>query len=615
MLVSRETFEPFIATLCASSNIAVDTETTGLYPYRGDNFFSIIFATDAGQWYLNFQGYENCPESIVLGDEHLKALQERVFNDEQKRFFFFNAKFDLAFLAKRGIECRGRIHDTRSMYRIINNEAHIVWSLDSCAKQALGIQKSDLVDLFISEHGLWEWEVVPGKKKEQKKKFFHQVPLDIIYKYGLKDGEITFKLGVWTVTEFRKLEIESRNVNEPSYVPIYKNECELTETVFAMERRGVQIDRTYTEKCIDTLERNLKEVEAKFKSLTGEEYKDSAKLFEKVFAGETFVYGPVTATGKQNARFDSDTLKTFKNPASKVVLEHREIKSRLDFFQGFLFFADSDDILHTNFNQDGTGTGRFSSSNPNLQNLEKTEGEDLKSDIVVRRSIVPRPEYFFAMFDYDQVEYRLMLDLAEAMGLIKKIIGGLDVHQATADLARITRPEAKAVNFGVLYGMGDPALAANLKVDLQRAREIKKAIFDSAPEIESFINEQKYMAESKGYVINWFGRRCHFPYFTTQYGKKRMSHKAANYVIQGGCADIIKIAMNKIHRLLQNKKSKMVLSIHDELVIETHVSERDLLPEIKRIMESVYPFRHLPLTVGCDHSFISLADKVEGFPA
>lgn len=614
MIVSRETFQAFISTICLSKDIAVDTETEGLFPYKEHNLFSIIFATEAGQWYLNFQEYKNCPPSLVLDKTHISELQERIFNEKNRRYFFHNAKFDLAFLAKLGIECRGHVHDTASIHRIINNEAFLKFSLENCAK-VLDVSKSDMVELFIQEHGLYELVQIPGKKQRQTNKFFHQVPLDIISNYGLKDGEITYRLGTWQLSELRRLEHTAHTLKFKGYIDLYKNEVELTKTVYEMEKRGVLIDVPYVASSILKKQTELFNIEESFKLHTGETYKESAKLFEKVFQGEAFVYGEVTKTGKRNASFDSSVLETFKNPASKMVLAHRDCKSKLDFLQGFLFFADKDNILHTNFNPGGTVTGRFSSNNPNLQNLEKTEGEDLNQDVVIRRAIIPRPGFFFAMFDYDQMEYRMMLDMAEAHGLIEKIKGGLDVHQATADAAKITRSQAKTVNFGLLYGQGDDALAASLKTTREDAYRLRRLVFDSAPEVEEFIESQKYLAETRGYIVNWFGRRNHFPLLKTEYGMRRMIHKAANSVIQGGCADVVKIAMNKIHRLLSNKQSKLVLTIHDELVIETHESERGLLPEIKNIMETVYPHRYLPLTVGCEHSFKSLADKTEGFPA
>lgn len=617
MIVSRETFEEFLADCEREPLLAVDTETTGLYPYKDDHIFSLVFGTKRQNYYIDVsqilpQGVPD-KEFVESFKEFIKSLQTRIFDVKEKIFFFHNAKFDLAMLAKEGIKCRGFVHDTKSVFRLINNEAFLKFSLENCAK-VIGAEKSYAVEDFILEHELWDWVQIPGKAKREKKMYFQHVPIDVIVPYALKDAEITRKLGCWQLEELARLEVIAENLAQRPYASCYLNECHLTKTVFEMERLGVKINRPYCKSVIKTLEVRLEGCVEKFKELTGHEFKASGKLFEDIFKEEKLVYGDITSTGKRNASFDSEVLATFTHPAAKCVLDYRDTKSTLDFFQGFLFHADHEAVIHTNFNQDGTVTGRFSSSNPNLQNLKKDDEESLKQEIVTRRAIVPRPGFFFAMFDYDQMEYRLLLDMTGSMKLINKVLGGLDVHQATADLAKITRKQAKTTNFATIYGSGLTALAASLHTSMEDAARIRDAIFDAAPEIRDFIENEKNQADSCGYIVNWFGRRCRFPYVASKGRNIRLSYKATNSKIQGGCADVVKIAMNRIAGYLADKKSKMVLTIHDEVVIETHESEAYVLPEIKKIMEEAYPHRHLPLTVGVEHSFTSLADKVEGYP-
>lgn len=614
MIVSRGTFDDFINAASDEKFLAVDTETTGLNPYQSDTLFSIVVGGLKGVWYLNFTIHDSLPSELTLGAEHVLTLQQRIFDDEKRKYFFHNAKFDLAFLAKFGIECRGIIHDTKSVHRLIDNEAFLKFSLANCAKVA-GFEKSDAVEEFISEHGLWEWQLIPGKNKREKKKYYDQVPFDIISNYALTDGRITYGLGKWQLDRLRELEIEARNAGVLGYVQIYNNETTLTRTVFNMERLGVKIDVPYCKVSVEHLQDVLGKIEDNFRLLTGKDFDPSPKLFAEVFRDEELTYGEITPTGKQNPVFDSDALARFKHPAAREVLNYRDTKSTLDFFQGFLHYADESGVIHTSFHQDGTVTGRFASSNPNLQNLKKDSEETLKEEIVIRRAIVPRDGFLFAMFDYDQMEYRLMLDYTGSRALIDKVLGGLDVHQATADLAKISRKQAKTTNFAVLYGSGLTRLSETLGVGVEEAERIRTAIFDSAPEINDLIESQKHVAETRGYVVNWLGRRCRFPLVQVNGRKIRMSYKAVNSLIQGGCADIVKIAMNNIASFLQEKRSKLVLTIHDELVIETHKDELEILPEIKKIMETAYPHKHLPLTVGVEHSYKSLADKVEGFPS
>jgi DNA polymerase-1 len=284
----------------------------------------------------------------------------------------------------------------------------------------------------------------------------------------------------------------------------------------------------------------------------------------------------------------------------------------LEYFQGFLFHADKNDVIHTDFKPHGTKTGRFSSSDPNLQNLTKpdkydTEGTKDDSLYPVRRAFVPRDGYFLAMLDYDQMEYRLFLDLCRAHGLIEKVKAGLDVHEATAEIGGVSRTEAKMCNFATLYGSGVKNLSEKLGCSEAHARKVRDSIFHSAPEIPEFIRRVIDMAEKRGYIFNWFGRRYQFP-------DRDWSYRAPNYLIQGGTADVNKIALNRLSDFLEGMRSRLILTIHDEAVFEIHEEEALLIPRLKEIMETVYPYKYLPLTCSVEYSFKSLADKTEGYP-
>jgi DNA polymerase-1 len=261
-------------------------------------------------------------------------------------------------------------------------------------------------------------------------------------------------------------------------------------------------------------------------------------------------------------------------------------------------------VVRTSLDQAGTKTGRFSSSSPNLQQLTKTDD----SPFPVRGAFVPRPGYFFAMLDYEQQEFRLLLDYAGAFtrrrSLIDAVLGGLDVHQATADAAGVSRHEAKTVNFSVIYGVGLDLLAARLKKSRREAQGIKAALFEAAPEIQVFMTQAQNIAAKRGYIVTWHGRRWHCP-------DSRFAYRATNAVIQGGCADVGKVAMNEVERHLARRKSRLVMMVHDELILEVHESEPEVVEECRAIMQRVYPHKFLPLTVGADFSRRSLAEKTE----
>jgi DNA polymerase-1 len=261
-------------------------------------------------------------------------------------------------------------------------------------------------------------------------------------------------------------------------------------------------------------------------------------------------------------------------------------------------------------NQGGTQTGRFSYSAPNLQNVPKEAVEG--KDFYVRKCFVPRPGYCFVMIDYDQQEYRLMVDLAGENELIKKINGGLDVHTATAEMMGVDRTTAKTINFMLLYGGGHEKLAKALGITNLRAKELKGRYFRTLPKVERFIKETKIGGELLGLVTNWMMRR----YYLFDKGK---AYILPNHIIQGGCADVIKSAMVKISTFLEasNYLTHMLVQVHDELLFEVHESELHLVPKFKEIMESIYkPMRGLHLTCGVDHSWESWGsiDKVRGLP-
>jgi len=286
----------------------------------------------------------------------------------------------------------------------------------------------------------------------------------------------------------------------------------------------------------------------------------------------------------------------------------------------------------------------------NLTNPDKYEEQTEAALYPVRRSFIPRPGYFFAMIDFSQMEFRMMLDYASANSLINEILKGHDVHTATANVSGTSRKEAKTTNFLTAYSGGVVKLAQGLfkgklkgsKAQLgaiykkmfgwrlsdeeqrawptvtdelrtlnepyiRKAYDIQQSIFRAAPEIKDFLKAVQRAAETRGYVRNWLGRRY---YFTD----KRWAYKAPNHLIQGGSAEVTKIAMNKVDEYLKDKESKMLLSIHDELVIEVKYGEEYVVDAIKGIMEHIYPYKRLPLLVDVEWSEKNLADKQDWSP-
>lgn len=601
MIVRRSEFEAVLEVLRGCRELSLDTETTGLRPYHSDRLFSLAIASDTQAYYFNFQDYEGVGDALLSPRSYYLSQFEPLFSKREITWYLHNAKFDLHMLAEAGLFLSGRIHCTQAMARLVeNNETS--YSLDACVKRAKlygeDEGKSDAVSEYIKQHKLFAREKVPGKNKRIKKLFFDRVPLEIISEYGSRDARVTYDLG-----GYQKRVLSEFASKLPGQLPAlaYDIERDLTKTLFSVERRGLRIDQDFCRRAIGFECSRQEDARREFERLTGTPFKVSGKVFAQVFEGETFVL-----TEKGNPSFESDVLETFKHPAAKAVLTYRDAKAKADFYHGFLYHADSEGRVHTHLNQGGTATGRLSSSEPNFQNLKKDEDEDLTQEFVVRRAIVPPPGKYLFSLDYRQMEYQLMLDRAGCKGLIAQVLGGLDVHEATARLAGLTRKQAKTTNFAVLYGSGLKTLAKNLACSEDEARRIREAIFQAAPEMKVWIRSVMDTAKTRGWIFNWVGRKLAFP-------NPEECYKAPNHFIQGGCADIVKIAMNRIFELLRFYQTTMVLSVHDELLFEVPREEFFLIPEIKKIMESVYPAKALPLSCDVEYSSKSWAD-METYP-
>jgi DNA polymerase I-like protein with 3'-5' exonuclease and polymerase domains len=696
MIVGRSSFDSVIKQLEQHDFLSLDCETTGLRPYHGDRIFSIIIgykkvdATGATRTfeacYFNFYpSYEGFPAENVLTKEHMQRLQP-LLADPNRTWYIHKFNFDMHMLHVEGLEFGGKIWCTLTQGRVEYNE-HFDYALDASLER-IGLKKDDRVDEWITEYKAYTKVQIPGKKQEITNKHYEKVPPGIIIPYGEDDARGCFALG-----EHQRESITQQAKLYPHNVLSIKNasdiEMRLAKTVYRMESVGVKIDRAYCERAIKYEADRVEKASAAFKRATNRTYSASPKLFAEVFSSDKpkWVY-----TDKGNPSFSSDALKTFDNPAAKELLVLRDAKSKLDFYYGFLWHADRDDVVHAQFKPGGTRTFRFTSSEPNLQNMtseEATYCNDCKEwfeedtnvcpecgginvkhpEFMVRRAIVPRPGFILVMPDYDQMEYKMMLDYAMTMMIAHlqkrgvpwtqdnfqvamRVRDGYDVHKATAELMGVKRKYAKTLNFLLIYGgrvvrlcaallnptISEAALWAlykdwkgfprhrwepvesklfaeltdqqkgyNLELLVQSEKLIKQ-YFAAVPYVEHMVTRITEVIKERGWIRNWAGYRYVFP-------DRGFAYTGPNTTIQGGCAAVNKVAMNLIDDYLQEKKSRMVLTIHDELPTEVHESEAHEVPrKLKELMESVYPHKHVHLTAGVEWSEKSLADKHKGFP-
>jgi DNA polymerase I-like protein with 3'-5' exonuclease and polymerase domains len=635
MIVTLANFADVVSRFEQPGEYAVDTETTGLRVWLDHKLFSIIIADQAESYYFNFQDYKD--GSPVLPRAYIKKMRG-IFGNEESLFFAHHASFDMAALWRAGIDRFTRFHCTQSIGRVVRNDL-FSYKLAALVRP-LGIEKSEAVDEYIAKHKLFTTEI-DLKGKKVKIPHYDQVPFPIISEYGMQDARITYALGKHQQGRLKEL---SATVPPGKATPLElaENEIELTRTCFHMERQGVRIDRVATARGAEHERARVTSTLVQFKKLTGVDFVDSAKCLAPAFDKLDCRY-PLTDKG--NPSFTDEVLADFNNPVAQLVRDYRGSAKRLNtYYMNFLKFADSKNLIHAQIRQSGTEPGRMSYADPNFQNLPKRKEE--KGEFKIRGCVIPPDGFALAMLDYDQMEYRLMLDYAGEMRVIEQILAGLDVHEATASMMGVTRDQAKTLNFMLLYGGGvaklcvalfaptleldvlkelvnthfwkrprNPKLIAELPrgvveqnmAELCKAKDLQDLYFAKLPKVRKFTKGVADVAAERGYIRNWAGRVCFFAHSSRAYA-------APNHLIQGGCADVVKIAMNRIAKLMKGRRSFMSIQVHDELLFAMHPSEFSLLPEIKGIMETVYPGKHLPLTVGVDHSWKSWADKIEGFP-
>jgi DNA polymerase-1 len=611
VIVTRKNFLSVIRKLKKPGQYGLDTETTGLR--QTDRLFSIIFSDDDGGYYFNFNSsidHEGgiAPYDQTLPLEWLEKLSP-ILENKGSLFFLSNAKFDLGMLAKEGLSVMALIHDTEVIERVLKNN-RMKYGLASIAPN-YGFKKDESVDEYITKHKLYTEVSIPGKDKRVKNKHFDRVPLGIIAPYGIVDAVIVRAIGM-AQRETLKFHDMAAPSYQPPQIPLVKNEYKLTKACFRIEKAGIHIDRVYTQKALNYCLKEQRAKEKLFEKETGVEFEDSASTIAEVFS-KNGVELPKTKTGKPCTA--KGVLDALENPIADRIREIRGLqKLASTYYSSFLYHADKEDLIHANMRQGGTETLRFSYSDPNLQNLPKEDDEDDRlKPYIVRRCFTPLDsDWCFVPIDFKQQEYRVMADYAGETELIKAIMNGEDVHEATARMLGISRQYAKTLNFGLLYGMGAGKLAYALKISLSDAHKLKNAYFERLPMVKRFVRRVMDQGIEKGYVFNWNGFKSHI-------SSSEFAYILPNHIVQGSCAQVIRVAMVEIDDALRKYKlrSRVVLQVHDELLFQMHHTEFDKIPLFKKIMENVYrPRNGMILECSVDHSWKSFAkfDMKKGIP-
>ncbi|MDR4499477.1 MAG: DNA polymerase I [Candidatus Scalindua sp.] len=582
-VLTEEEFENLLKVLKKSGSFAIDLETTSKHPVSAKIVGISLSCTPHEAYYIPVaHDYPGCPRQLdfktVMGN--LKPILE----DPNLNKYGQNIKYEKIVLKKAGIYLHGIAFDTMVASYLLepNKRNH---SLDDIALEYL-------------EHRMITYKEVAGTGK--KEVGFQQVDIPRASEYSCEDADITFLLA----QKFEPM-IKSEGLEDV----LKKIELPLVEVLAEMEMNGVRIDSNFLEKMSGKLETQLHQISKRIHQIAGEEFNINSQkqlaviLFEKLKL-------PTLKKTKTGYSTDEGVLEKLagKHEFPSEVLNYRKLRKLKSTYVDALPALVNPETgrVHTSFNQTVTATGRLSSTEPNLQNIPiQTE-----TGMEVRKAFIPDKGNLILSADYSQIELRLLAHLSGDEILLESFRNGEDIHTRTASevfhlLPQKVTPEmrrmAKAVNFGIIYGISAFGLANGIGVTQKEARDFIDDYFLLYKKVKQYIDESIEKARTAGYVSTMLGRRRHIPELKSPNKNVREFGEriAMNTPIQGSAADLIKLAMIEIFREMEKEKlkSKMIIQVHDELVFEVPVSEKQIMETLVRNrMEQTYSL-DVPLTV------------------
>ncbi|MCW0459963.1 DNA polymerase I [Xanthomonas sacchari] len=584
-VTTPEAFEALLVRLRAADGFAFDTETDALDAMRA-NLVGLSFATEPGRAdYLPLgHDYPGAPVQLdrALALEMLKPLLE----DPAKAKVGQHGKYDLHVLRRHGVEVRGYADDTMLESFVLNSTASR-HDMDSLARRYLGY---DTV----------KYEDVAGKGAKQIA--FSQVAIDDATGYAAEDADITLRL---------HRTLSAQLDAEPALARVYREiEMPLVPVLARVEANGVCVDIAELRKQSQDLSQRMLAAQQKATALAGRSFNmDSPKQLQAVLFDELKLPA-VLKTPKGQPSTNEEALEAIadQHELPRVILEYRGLAKLRSTYTDKLPEMVNPDTgrVHTSYHQAGAATGRLSSSDPNLQNIPIRTDDGRR----IRRAFVAPPGRKLIACDYSQIELRIMAHLSEDPGLLRAFGSGVDVHRATAaevfgrKLEEVTgneRRAAKAINFGLMYGMSAFGLARNLGIGRGEAQDYVALYFSRYPGVRDFMERMREQARTQGYVETLFGRRLYLNDINArQQGLRAGAERAAiNAPMQGTAADIIKRAMVGVDAWLQDHRDRalMILQVHDELVFEADADFVDtLLPEVTGRMSAAAELK-VPLVV------------------
>ncbi|KPL84011.1 hypothetical protein SE15_02135 [Thermanaerothrix daxensis] len=561
-----------------ADEFALDTETTSLDPLRAD-LVGISLAVEPGEGYY-------IPLGHTTGETQLPwaLVRERLqpyLNHPQRRKVGHNLKYDLLVLAEQGIWVSPLSFDTMIAAWLLNPEGYNL-NLKGLAEAYLGVQMTHIEELI-------------GKGKKQRS--MAEVPIETVAAYAAADAEICLRLK--PLLEERLREVNALRLFNEVEMP-------LVPVLARMEQAGIALDVPFLRQMSRELSQRLAEIESKIFEIVGYPFNlnSTQQLSKALF--ETLRLEPPDRRKRTSSGHYSTSAEVLEemrsaHPIIEMILEYRELSKLKSTYVDALpeQVNPKTGRVHTSFNQTGSVTGRLASSDPNLQNIPtRTETGRL-----VRRAFIAAPEMVLISVDYSQIELRIVAHISGDEAMINAFLAGQDIHAATAaaiygvPLEQVTKEQrrhAKAINFGLIYGMSPFGLTRTTDLTLAEAENFVQAYFRQFPRVKDYIENTRALAARQGYVETLLGRRRYFPNLKNPPNpavRQREEREAINAPIQGTAADIMKIAMVRLPTALESAglSARLLLQVHDELVLECPEAEKVATAQVvKNVMENAY---------------------------
>lgn len=572
-LLTEADLNRWVEKLKQAKLFALDTETDNL-DYMAANLVGISFALENGEAaYLPLQlDYLGAPKT--LEKTTALTLLKPVLENPAIQKVGQNFKYDLTIFARNGIDVQGVAFDTMLESYVLNSTGR--HNMDDLAKRYLG-------------HQTISFEEIAGKGKNQLT--FNQIPLEQAAEYAAEDADVTMKLQQVLWEKLSK---------EPTLEKLFKEmELPLLGVLSRMERRGVLIDSDALFLQSNEIANRLSELEEQAYVLAGQPFNlASTKQLQEILFDKLGL-PVIQKTPKGAPSTNEEVLEelAFSHELPKVLVEHRGLSKLKSTYTDKLpqMVNPQTGRVHTSYHQAVTATGRLSSSDPNLQNIPIRNEEGRR----IRQAFIAREGFTVVAADYSQIELRIMAHLSQDQGLINAFTQGKDIHRSTAaeifgvaldEVTSEQRRNAKAINFGLIYGMSAFGLSRQLGIGRADAQSYMDLYFKRYPGVQTFMHDIREKAKAQGYVETLFGRRLYLPDINSSNGMRRKAAErvAINAPMQGTAADIIKRAMIQLDQKLQNDPDiAMIMQVHDELVFEVRSEKVAFYSElIKTQMES-----------------------------